>query len=51
MIFHGAIYLKDIIKPGIKEQADQLRRMGIRTVMLDGRQPDYCISHCGLRRA
>jgi K+-transporting ATPase ATPase B chain len=30
------IYLKDIIKPGIKERFDQLRRMGVRTVMLTG---------------
>jgi potassium-transporting ATPase ATP-binding subunit len=33
---YGIIYLKDIIKPGIKERFDQLRRMGIRTVMLTG---------------
>ena len=33
---YGVIYLKDIIKPGIKERFDQLRRMGIRTVMLTG---------------
>jgi potassium-transporting ATPase ATP-binding subunit len=32
----GVIYLKDIIKPGIKERFDQLRRMGVRTVMLTG---------------
>ncbi len=31
---YGVIYLKDIIKPGIKERFRQLRRMGIRTVML-----------------
>lgn len=30
------IYLKDIVKPGIKERFDQLRRMGARTVMLTG---------------
>lgn len=30
------IYLKDIIKPGIRERFDQLRRMGVRTVMLTG---------------
>ena len=30
------IYLKDIIKPGIKERFDQLRCMGVRTVMLTG---------------
>lgn len=33
---YGVIYLKDIIKPGIKERFDQLRRMGVRTVMLTG---------------
>jgi potassium-transporting ATPase ATP-binding subunit len=33
---YGIIYLKDIIKPGIKERFDQLRRMGVRTVMLTG---------------
>jgi len=32
----GVIYLKDIIKPGIKERFDQLRRMGVRTIMLTG---------------
>jgi len=33
---YGVIYLKDIVKPGIKERFDQMRRMGIRTVMLTG---------------
>lgn len=33
---YGVIYLKDMIKPGIRERFDQLRRMGIRTVMLTG---------------
>ena len=33
---YGAIYLKDTIKPGIKERFHQLRRMGIRTIMLTG---------------
>jgi K+-transporting ATPase ATPase B chain len=33
---YGVIYLKDIVKPGIRERFDQLRRMGIRTVMLTG---------------
>jgi K+-transporting ATPase ATPase B chain len=33
---YGVIYLKDIIKPGIKERFNQLRRMGIRTIMLTG---------------
>ncbi len=33
---YGVIYLKDIIKPGIRDRFDQLRRMGVRTVMLTG---------------
>jgi K+-transporting ATPase ATPase B chain len=33
---YGVIYLKDIVKPGIRERFDQLRRMGIRTIMLTG---------------
>ncbi|MBN3878703.1 potassium-transporting ATPase subunit KdpB [Nostoc sp. JL23] len=32
----GIIYLKDIVKPGLRERFDQLRRMGVRTVMLTG---------------
>ncbi|MFN7901086.1 MAG: potassium-transporting ATPase subunit KdpB, partial [Synechococcaceae cyanobacterium] len=35
----GVVYLKDIIKPGIRERFEQLRRMGIRTVMLTGDNP------------
>ena len=33
---YGVIYLKDIVKPGIRDRFDQLRRMGIRTIMLTG---------------
>ncbi|GEA28854.1 potassium-transporting ATPase ATP-binding subunit [Microcystis aeruginosa NIES-4325] len=33
---YGVIYLKDIVKPGLKERFDQLRRMGVRTIMLTG---------------
>ncbi|QYX32907.1 potassium-transporting ATPase subunit KdpB [Sphaerospermopsis torques-reginae] len=33
---YGVIYLKDIIKPGIKERFAQMRRMGIKTIMLTG---------------
>jgi len=33
---YGVIYLKDIVKPGLRERFDQLRRMGIRTIMLTG---------------
>jgi K+-transporting ATPase ATPase B chain len=32
----GAIELKDIVKPGIRERFAALRRMGIRTVMVTG---------------
>ncbi len=35
----GVIYLKDIIKPGIRERFAILRRMGIRTVMITGDNP------------
>ncbi|MGV2828767.1 potassium-transporting ATPase subunit KdpB [Myxosarcina sp. GI1(2024)] len=33
---YGVIYLKDIIKPGMRERFDQLRRMGVKSVMLTG---------------
>jgi K+-transporting ATPase ATPase B chain len=33
---YGVIYLKDTVKPGLKERFDQLRRMGVRTIMLTG---------------
>ncbi len=32
----GAIELKDIVKPGMRERFSELRRMGIRTVMVTG---------------
>jgi K+-transporting ATPase ATPase B chain len=32
----GVVYLKDTIKQGMKERFDQLRAMGIRTVMVTG---------------
>lgn len=35
----GAIYLKDIVKPGLKERFQQLREMGIKTVMCTGDNP------------
>ncbi|HST74399.1 MAG TPA: potassium-transporting ATPase subunit KdpB [Acetobacteraceae bacterium] len=35
----GAIELKDIVKPGIRERFAALRRMGIRTVMITGDNP------------
>ncbi len=30
----GVIYLKDTVKPGMRERFDELRRMGIRTIMV-----------------
>ena len=35
----GVIYLKDIIKGGIRERFAQLREMGIRTIMVTGDNP------------
>lgn len=35
----GVIYLKDIIKPGIKERLGQLRKMGISSIMITGDNP------------
>ncbi|MCI1593483.1 MAG: potassium-transporting ATPase subunit KdpB [Heyndrickxia oleronia] len=35
----GVIYLKDIIKPGIKEKFADLRKMGIKTIMITGDNP------------
>jgi K+-transporting ATPase ATPase B chain len=35
----GVIYLKDIVKGGMKERFAQLRAMGIRTVMITGDNP------------
>src|SRR5262249_46228640 len=35
----GVIYLKDIVKGGIKERFAELRRMGIKTVMIPGDTP------------
>ncbi|NBD25220.1 potassium-transporting ATPase subunit KdpB [Paenibacillus glycinis] len=32
----GFIYLKDTIKPGLKEKLDELRQMGIKTIMCTG---------------
>jgi K+-transporting ATPase ATPase B chain len=33
---YGVIYLKDTVKPGIRERFEQLRRMGVKTIMLTG---------------
>jgi K+-transporting ATPase ATPase B chain len=35
----GVIYLKDIVKEGIAERFAEMRRMGIRTVMITGDNP------------
>jgi len=35
----GVIYLKDVVKGGIRERFAELRRMGIRTVMITGDNP------------
>ncbi|MED4256391.1 potassium-transporting ATPase subunit KdpB [Priestia megaterium] len=36
---YGIIYLKDTVKPGLKERFDELRGMGIKTVMCTGDNP------------
>ena len=33
---YGVIYLKDTVKPGIRQRFDEMRAMGIRTVMITG---------------
>jgi potassium-transporting ATPase ATP-binding subunit len=35
----GVIHLKDVVKGGMRDRFDQLRRMGIRTVMITGDNP------------
>ncbi|MFJ2508422.1 potassium-transporting ATPase subunit KdpB [Arthrobacter citreus] len=35
----GVVYLKDVVKQGLKERFAELRRMGIRTVMVTGDNP------------
>ncbi|MEU0137205.1 potassium-transporting ATPase subunit KdpB [Streptomyces sp. NPDC006296] len=35
----GVVHLKDVVKPGMRERFDELRRMGIRTVMITGDNP------------
>ena len=35
----GVIELKDVVKPGIQEKFDEMRQMGIRTVMITGDNP------------
>jgi potassium-transporting ATPase ATP-binding subunit len=35
----GVIHLKDVVKNGMRERFDEMRRMGIRTVMITGDNP------------
>jgi K+-transporting ATPase ATPase B chain len=35
----GVVHLKDVVKSGMRERFDQLRAMGIRTVMITGDNP------------
>ncbi|WP_248962610.1 potassium-transporting ATPase subunit KdpB [Sphaerisporangium perillae] len=35
----GVIHLKDVVKQGMRERFDHMRRMGIRTVMITGDNP------------
>jgi potassium-transporting ATPase ATP-binding subunit len=35
----GVVHLKDVVKAGMRERFDELRRMGIRTVMITGDNP------------
>ncbi|WP_345623158.1 potassium-transporting ATPase subunit KdpB [Streptomyces ziwulingensis] len=35
----GVIHLKDVVKQGMRERFEELRRMGIRTVMITGDNP------------
>lgn len=35
----GVVHLKDVVKPGMRERFEELRRMGIKTVMITGDNP------------
>lgn len=35
----GVVHLKDVVKHGMRERFDEMRRMGIRTVMITGDNP------------
>ena len=35
----GVVYLKDIVKNGVKERFEDLRKMGIKTIMITGDNP------------
>lgn len=36
---YGVIYLKDTVKPGLRERFERLRKMGIKTIMCTGDNP------------
>ncbi|MGG3561721.1 potassium-transporting ATPase subunit KdpB [Neobacillus rhizosphaerae] len=38
-VIYGLIYLKDTVKPGMRERFDHLRKMGIKTIMCTGDNP------------
>lgn len=38
-MIYGLIYLKDTVKPGMKERFEELRQMGIKTIMCTGDNP------------
>ncbi len=38
-VIYGLIYLKDTVKPGMKDRFEQLRKMGIKTIMCTGDNP------------
>ncbi len=46
----GVIQLKDVVKEGMRERFDELRRMGIRTVMITGDNPLTARGHRGRGR-
>jgi K+-transporting ATPase ATPase B chain len=35
----GLVYLKDTVKPGMRQRFDEFRRMGIKTIMITGDNP------------
>ncbi|MDG4823141.1 potassium-transporting ATPase subunit KdpB [Asanoa sp. WMMD1127] len=35
----GVVHLKDVVKSGMRERFDEMRRMGIRTIMITGDNP------------
>ena len=37
----GVIHLKDVVKDGMRERFDEMRAMGIRTVMITGDNADH----------